>query len=323
MRDALLGIWGAILILLAYIFGQISDETLDKEGGAKSKTPEVVRCRVGERIPGTKKYGEKYDARFDFWILARDEFIRPELARGYLFDKYNVIATWPYARDVVIDVGANVGTFCIPISRQARVIAYEPQRVIFDLLQRNVKANRARVEAHHAAVGHERARVHLNASVADGESAGEPIAETEKLVNYGGLSLGEAGEACTMVRLDDLRADVSVLKVDVEGAEPLVFAGAQELIRRSHPVILFERNEKGVTPEMIRAMQLPQEVVTFDIMRFCLKEGYTTLVHLPRHNYLLIHPTRALPQFERENFEPRASEAGFKTYTFKKIAWKK
>ena len=47
-----------------------------------------------------------------------------------------------------------------------------------------------------------------------------------------------------MPRIDDLKLNISAMKVDVEGAEPLVFYGARETIRRCMPVIVFEKNSK-------------------------------------------------------------------------------
>ena len=43
------------------------------------------------------------------------------------------------------------------------------------------------------------------------------------------------------MRFDDLHIPrVDVVKIDVEGAEPIVFRGATETIERDHPVIVFE-----------------------------------------------------------------------------------
>ena len=43
------------------------------------------------------------------------------------------------------------------------------------------------------------------------------------------------------MRFDDLHIPrVDVVKIDVEGAEPLVFRGATEMIGRDHPMIVFE-----------------------------------------------------------------------------------
>lgn len=49
--------------------------------------------------------------------------------------------------DVVVDVGGNIGTVAIPLSRcvgpEGRVVTFEPQKLVFSILQDNITANKA------------------------------------------------------------------------------------------------------------------------------------------------------------------------------------
>src|ERR1700730_11531990 len=62
------------------------------------------------------------------------------------------------AGDVVIDVGANIGTHTLPLARlvgaSGTVYAYEPQRMIYEILRKNVEVNDLpNVQLNWAAVG--------------------------------------------------------------------------------------------------------------------------------------------------------------------------
>jgi FkbM family methyltransferase len=76
-------------------------------------------------------------------------------------------------------------------------------------------------------------------------------------------------------RLDAILAvqRLSFLKLDVEGAEPLVIMGALETIRKYKPIIFFEQTDKCVNDEMKASLS-----IDFDIpssVTLLEKEGYT------------------------------------------------
>jgi hypothetical protein len=135
---------------------------------------------------------------------------------------------------------------------------------------------------------------------------------------------GDDGSAVSLV------GRVSVLKVDVEGAEPLVFYGARRLIERDRPMILFERNEKGVSAEMRQALQLPAEVAAFDVVAFCAQLGYQSLVELPRDNFMLVHPDserqtgttiRQSTAYRAASHTHTATAHNLQTFLFNKPKW--
>jgi FkbM family methyltransferase len=132
-----------------------------------------------------------------------------------------------------VDVGANVGELLIPLAAHpgvGRAIGFEPQEPCAEACERAAELN-----------GFEHVRVH-RALVADG--AARPFAADPRAPNVSAIS--ERGERVGTVRLDDVLAEVGgplVVLVDVEGAEPLVLAGATRLIRRCRPLVVFEYND--------------------------------------------------------------------------------
>jgi FkbM family methyltransferase len=147
--------------------------------------------------------------------------------------------------DVVWDVGANVGMFSFASAFHAgqsgRVLAIEPDVFLVDLLRRSA-----------ALRSPERASVAvLPAAVSDSLGVAEfHIAKRGRSANYlasashstqtGGVR--ETVLALT-ITLDWLAAqfpEPRVLKIDVEGAEARVLAGAEQLVSRAKPIILCE-----------------------------------------------------------------------------------
>ena len=132
----------------------------------------------------------------------------------------------------ILDIGANCGAFTVPLALAAgegsRVIAFEPNPVMIGRLGHNLNLNgvssRVRIE-----------------SCALGSEAGEAVLNL-KMGNYGQATLnpikGRARAGGTLVPVRPLldftaqagEHDISVLKIDVEGAEvavmrPLLQAG--------------------------------------------------------------------------------------------------
>src|SRR5687768_4181202 len=83
------------------------------------------------------------------------------------------------SRDVVVDVGANIGTHTVALSGLAREVwALEPQKVVFDCLCANVAVNGLR-------------NVHcLNvAAGGDARPIAVPQIDPDTIFNFGGLDL--------------------------------------------------------------------------------------------------------------------------------------
>ncbi|MGG5820862.1 FkbM family methyltransferase [Falsiroseomonas sp. HW251] len=142
--------------------------------------------------------------------------------------------------DRCLDVGANFGYFTCLFARFApsgRVLGIEPEPATFTLLRDNIHANglAGLAEAVHAAVTDRRGPVTLHRRV---RRAGNTsiTAPNPDFVRKLGEPPSESFEIKGVIldRLaDKFEGRVDVMKVDVEGAEPLVFRGARETIARN------------------------------------------------------------------------------------------
>ncbi|HEY8748982.1 MAG TPA: FkbM family methyltransferase [Tepidisphaeraceae bacterium] len=150
--------------------------------------------------------------------------------------------------DVTIDVGANVGAHTVAMARlvepRGTVIAFEPQRVVFQSLCANVANNSLpNVFCYQAAVG-ERADVMV-----------VPPLDPNTRQNFGAFVISgyDHGEPVGVTRLDDLPLRACrLIKIDVEGMELAVLRGAEALIRNCSPILYVENNRPEHSEELIR-----------------------------------------------------------------------
>jgi FkbM family methyltransferase len=139
--------------------------------------------------------------------------------------------SWLRPGMTVIDVGAHVGYYTVLFSRlvgaTGRVFAFEPHPANFELLSRNVRRRApGNVSLHREAVSdHEGDADFWQAPLSLGHSLFPVKADATwlsvKTVSLDGLCRRQALE------------QVDLVKVDVEGAEPEVFAGMRETCARS------------------------------------------------------------------------------------------
>jgi FkbM family methyltransferase len=158
--------------------------------------------------------------------------------------------------DTVVDVGANIGYLTSLAARRAgpggEVIALEPHPGVFAMLSANVSrwdgAGVAKVEPRQLA---------LSDKPGEGELAVGPLFEMNmglaslRAEDDGHVAAGEQLVTVEMQTLDQLIGDrrIGVLKVDVEGHEPAVLAGAVRLLAEQRVRdIVFEDHEPYPSP---------------------------------------------------------------------------
>lgn len=160
--------------------------------------------------------------------FVRKRYYSPEMLRRHL----TVIPPG----SIVVDIGANVGNHAVfygLCSRVSKVLAFEPNPVANALLRRNVELNGL-------------STVDLSWShLGLGRSSCVGTVVTPKERNLGGsrLQISNAGDI-EIVALDSLELiECDFIKIDVEGMEIDVLAGAKETIKRCKPVIAIEVQE--------------------------------------------------------------------------------
>lgn len=148
--------------------------------------------------------------------------------------------------DVVYDIGANIGLYTRLMRvwfGASRVIAFEPMRENFDLLQRNVALGRmeGEVDVHAVALSDVEGQEELQVDdMASGTAVLSSVSGGEASAGRRVFGLGPKSERVEVARLDqfieahDLPRP-QMMKVDTEGAEVKVLRGAVETLRQHRP----------------------------------------------------------------------------------------
>ena len=153
-------------------------------------------------------------------------------------------------RTVFFDIGANIGIFSILAGlkeKNAQIYAFEPASETFEILNENIKLNSLKnVKTLRLAIGSRvgETTLKINKKWRDGlNTMGDPS-------HPGCQVVGE--EKVSVTTLDNFLetnniSRVDIMKVDVEGAELLVFRGGKELLQKDSPLIIYESsfNTKG------------------------------------------------------------------------------
>jgi len=152
--------------------------------------------------------------------------------------EWELASRWLAPGDWAIDVGANIGhytkRFSDIVGALGRVFAFEPVPATFDLLASNV----ARFENSNVTL--------LNLAASESTQVlGMVVPKFDTgLRDYYSAQLTTAPEALQVatIALDSLALEgpVKLLKIDAEGHDGLVIAGARSLIARYRPTIIVE-----------------------------------------------------------------------------------
>lgn len=241
-----------------------------------------------------------------FFVPINDEWIGKTMSTGRHWEQNILTSMLEVLPEggTYVDCGSFVGTHSIPMAKKAgMVLAFEPQRHIFQMLCANaVNNNVSNLYPFNCALGHlNHNLISMNGVVPDGTSRGRKLEYgVDGLpINYGGIDIGKGGDQAEMRTLESIYEQLGetvtgcdVLKVDVQGAEPLMFYGAKSIIEKYKPSIFYEVDGRfSVSQAMHDQMTIPDEVTNFDIVQFTKQLGYSAPVQLGPCDFLLRRPT--------------------------------
>jgi FkbM family methyltransferase len=154
--------------------------------------------------------------------------------------------------DTVVEVGANIGSHTIALARKTgstgRVIAFEPQRIVFQTLCANLALSSiSNAYCFHCAL-----------SDVEEELLVPPM-DYARPANFGGLSLTKAGlgESVAARQLDSIGrlTRLKLIKIDVEGMESAVIRGATATIKSHRPALYVENDRVDKSAELIELIR--------------------------------------------------------------------
>lgn len=152
--------------------------------------------------------------------------------------------------DIVVEVGANMGCHTVALAQKVgnagRVIAFEPQRVIFQMMCGNLAVNGIwNVITERVALGNSVGMVFV------------PPVDYAAAGNFGGVAMSTtAGEPVSQMTLDIYKLSrCNLIKIDVEGMEQAVLEGARETIAAHRPILYVENDRPDKAAELIHYLR--------------------------------------------------------------------
>jgi FkbM family methyltransferase len=148
---------------------------------------------------------------------------------------------------LVLDIGANLGTFCVPLARKIPKLkfhAFEPQRIIYYQLCANTIINSlGNVYTYEAGLSNQEADIELEVPDYTAETnIGAFSIDKEVRENEYECKTSGGKEKIILMTLDSIGFEnVRLIKIDVEGHELEVIKGGIETIKaNNYPPIIFE-----------------------------------------------------------------------------------
>ena len=154
-------------------------------------------------------------------------------------------------RPLILDIGANLGAYSIPLAKSVqeiggKVIAFEPQRIVYYQLCANIILNRLdNYYAIYSAVGESNGEIEIPEIDYESNANVGAFSIDKKYRELHGIegSMKKINTKVTLVNLDSLEIEKppALIKIDVEGFELAVLKGAVNFLdRTNYPPLLFE-----------------------------------------------------------------------------------
>ncbi len=218
-----------------------------------------------------------------FDIDVEDCWIRNHMCSGKVFEHHiinGMLKPYVETANVVVDVGANIGCHAISyagFNSTSKIIAFEPQSKLFDILGQNVKHNKYqdRITVYKNGLGH----TNMTCTLSNLDAMDKDTIRGGW--NKGGMGIGKGGEEIMITTLDNYELPgLDFIKIDVEGAEGLVIRGGKETIKKYKPIVCFEHNYQRIEPSVVGLEHVP---TPFEEL---VKLGYKRFEYLDWDNYL-------------------------------------
>jgi len=157
------------------------------------------------------------------------------------------------ANSIIIDVGANIGTIAIPIAKITKnkgvdIIACEASNYIFTKLEENVSLNNLdNIILVNKAIYNVKKSITIFEQQSDSINQGlSSIYKNQDIGKYNEIEV-EAIPLDDLIQEYNLTKPISIIKIDVQGPEYEVIMGADLIIKKFKPIIIFEYEDEYQT----------------------------------------------------------------------------
>ena len=179
-----------------------------------------------------KKSGDKYKI-LGKWMYIDDKDSLQLAKKGiYNYEETKLVKKLVKRKDIVLDIGANIGYFTLLMAKQAKLVhAFEPEPRNFQVLKKNIELNKiSNVKLHNIAIAETNGRTTLH------------LCETNRGMHriYPSRWCTEGSNEVRTVRIDDIVQEADFIKIDIEGAELGALKGMVKLLKKCDATIFME-----------------------------------------------------------------------------------
>ena len=224
-----------IFLFIKKFFYLIKNDNFFSENLPKSN--DLIKLRNGLTFQVFSKFdlisnALREQGEFDPWTSRIGSIILPENKKGN-----------------VIDIGANIGTFCIPLAKnfpKINFIAFEAQKKVFDVLNNNINLNNIKnIKTFNVGLSAKLGKITVpvpNYKIENNIGAFSFDIKARKKKNYLAKYFDKEVLSFDLFPLDYFNyKNILLIKLDVEGYELNVLRGAINTIKKNNfPPILFE-----------------------------------------------------------------------------------
>lgn len=212
-------------------------------------------------------------------LFATEDSIKYHIIKNKIYQKEVVDESQKHIKSnsLVLDVGSNYGQMSIIFSKtksNVKVLSFEAQKFIFEILKKNIKVNNANVRAYYNVVGEFSKTVNIKKTDL---SRNFSWGESQVIIEKNNLN----AERIRAVKIDDLQVKkkISFMKIDTEGMDLMVMKGAYKTILRNKMPIIFEYDEKHSN----------YNYTLLDVKKYLNKINYSIKKKIDKKNFLVTH----------------------------------
>lgn len=215
-----------------------------------------------------KRIAKNHDGTF---LLFENDFISRQILQGKPWEPhFREVIKLINSGDCVIDGGANFGYNAVMMASRTgpsgKIIAFEPQRLIYQQLNANFLLNNI-----HNAFTFKCAlsnKSGLNVQM-------NPVNLNAPNLNIGDTSVGKGGEFTTTLKIDDLNLEkLDFFKLDIQGYEVFAIEGAIQSLMKYKPFVFVEIEPHQLARHNCKAEQVVELLKGIGYKMFNIQTDY-------------------------------------------------
>jgi|TARA_B110000971_G_C19985804_1_gene489502 FkbM family methyltransferase len=217
---------------------------------------------------------ERSDNKFGTFVgLSNDYIYQSAKEQGINEKHFEELASLIIKKDWnVVDVGANIGTHSIILSKLAsdgKVFSFEPQSLTFSLLQNNLLLNSCKnvVSYRFALTDKEMEIVSMGTFFYNNDKINNGVVGIEKDNLIGDLTISKKFDTLNL-------PTIKFIKIDIQGSEVIALRGLRETLKSDRPIMIVEVEEGRLKSLGNTSKELIELLLSYNYTLFRIMSSY-------------------------------------------------